>query len=512
MNILLTTLNSKYVHSNLALKYLYNACSEKQRENMRIREFTINNTDEMIFVELMRSECDSAAFSCYIWNIEKTLRIAGQLKAARPEVKIILGGPEVSFDSGRLMEDNPFIDYVISGEGEASLPRLLEVMEKQAERENPDKTADMFMDIQGLSYRTTGGVKVNPPAEMRPFSEAPFPYENNEIENDKVLYYESSRGCPFSCSYCLSSVMKGVRPLPVDRVKREILYFIEKSPKQVKFIDRTFNYDKKRCAEVISFIIEWDNGVTNFHFELCGDLIDDELINLLKSARKGLFQFEIGVQSANSSVLAACGRRGDFSAMAGNIKKIIRLGTIHIHLDLIAGLPGESYDMFRDSFNEVFSLRPDALQLGFLKMLKGSPIRKEAAKYGYMFRSTPPYEVISNDFISAQELVRLKMIENVFDLWYNRGGFFKTLEYVFETKKTANADALPTPFDVFESLADFFYDNGFQNRSHKKEDLYRIFFKFAGGEDVKMRLKEDMDKTLNFDAVKKFIKKGWDII
>ncbi len=508
MNILLTTLNSKYVHSNLAIRYLYNACSEKQRENMQIREFTINNTDEMVFVELIRSECDTAAFSCYIWNIEKTLRIAGQLKAAKPEIRIILGGPEVSFDSGRLMEENPFIDYVISGEGEAVLPKLLDAVEKTAHRE----IADLFADIPGISYRAAGSVKVNPPAEARPFSDAPFPYENSEIERDKVLYYESSRGCPFSCSYCLSSVMRGVRPLPIDRVKRELLYFIEKSPKQVKFIDRTFNYDKKRCAEVISFLIERDNGVTNFHFELCGDLIDDELITLLKSARKNLFQFEIGVQSANSGVLEACGRSGDFSAMAEHIRKIIQIGNIHVHLDLIAGLPGESYEMFRDSFNDVFALRPDALQLGFLKMLKGSPIRKEAGKYGYVFRSTPPYEVISNDFISARELVRLKMIENVFDLWYNRGGFSQTLEYVFKTKKTVNAGELPEPFDVFESLADFFYDNGFQNRSHKKEDLYRIFFKFAGGEDVKMRLKEDMDKTLNFDAVKKFIKKGWDII
>jgi len=504
MKILLTTLNSKYVHSNLALKYLY-ASAEKNSNSIDILEFTINNEEDYIFTELLRKSYDVICFSCYIWNVDKTLCLAENLKKARPELKILLGGPEVSFDVIPFMSQHKFIDFIISGEGEAPFSELAETLLEDTRE---------FEKIRGLTYRMGGKIYVNPQAPPLHFESVPFPYLSLVCEEDKVMYYESSRGCPFQCSYCLSSLDRKVRTLSMERVKSDLSYFIYKRVKQVKFIDRTFNWEKKRCFEIMKYLIVSDNGFTNFHFELCGDLLDEDLLQLLSTARPGLFQFEIGVQSTNESALSACNRKSDFEKLAENVKRLIELDNIHIHLDLIAGLPHEDYPSFRKSFNEVYSLKGHQLQLGFLKLIKGAPIREQVEEHEYVYRGQAPYEIISSKYISALALIRLKKIENVLDLYYNRGGFHRTLDFAVET-------LAETPFDFYEELADYFYLKGFQHKSHKKEDLYRIFLLYAGWKErftpnMKDTIKEllilDMRDTLNPEAIKKFERKGWEIL
>lgn len=502
MKILLTTLNSKYVHSNLALRYLF-ASAEKSNCTIEIQEFTINNEDDYIFIELMRKNYDIIGFSCYIWNVEKTLYLAETLKQVRPNIKILLGGPEVSFDVMTLMSEHKYIDFIISGEGEASFSELIEVLASGGLE---------FNKIRGLAYREDGEIYINPAAPPLHFESVPFPYLSLVSEDDKIIYYESSRGCPYQCSYCLSSIDRKIRALSIERVKSDLSYFIYKRVRQVKFIDRTFNWDKKRCLEIMKYLLLSDNGVTNFHFELCGDLIDDNMITLLSDARPGLFQFEIGVQSTNQKALRACNRSSDFEKLAENVKCLMKMGNIHIHLDLIAGLPFENYLSFRNSFNDVYSLKADHLQLGFLKLIKGAPIREQTEEHDYVYRSKPPYEIISNKYMSADDLIRLKKIEKLLNLYYNKGGFVRTLEF---------AETLAeTPFDFFEELADYYYSNGFQHKSHRKEDLYRIFYLYAdwkGQSDLRIKerikelLSEDMKETLNPDAIKKFLRKGWKI-
>lgn len=504
MKILLTTLNSKYVHSNLALKYLY-ASAEKSRNSIDIQEFTINNEEDYIFTELLRKSYDAVCFSCYIWNVDRTLYLAENLKKARPEVKILLGGPEVSFDVTAFMSQHKFIDFIISGEGEAPFSQWAEMFLSEAQE---------YEKIRGLTYRLEGKIYVNPTAPPLQFESVPFPYLSLVCEEDKIMYYESSRGCPFQCGYCLSSLERKVRTLSMERVKSDLSYFIYKKVKQVKFIDRTFNWDKRRSYQIMKYLISSDNGTTNFHFELCGDLIDGELLQLLETARPGLFQFEIGVQTTNENALAACNRKSDFPKLAENVRRLVEMDNIHIHLDLIAGLPHEDYPSFRKSFNDVYSLKGHALQLGFLKLIKGTPLREQAEEHGYVYRAQAPYEVISSKYISALALVRLKKIENVLELYYNRGGFQRTFGYAAE-------NLAETPFDFYEELADYYYLKGFQHKSHKKEDLYRIFLLYAGWKErfipnIKDKIKEllslDMEDTLNPDAIKKFVRKGWEIL
>lgn len=502
MKVLLTTLNAKYVHSNLALRYLYDAAAAKGQQT-ELREFTINNDDDYIYCELMRGDYDLISFSCYVWNVRRILTLAETVKRAKPSLKILLGGPEVSFDAQRIMEENPFVDFIIEGEGEDPLPRLLEELNK---KERPD-----LRYVLNLVYREDGKIHVNPEGPPIGFARVPFPYNNLPCEKDKVVYYESVRGCPFRCSYCLSSIDRGIRALPMVRVKPDLDYFLSRNVMQVKFIDRTFNYDVRRCAEILKYIIEHDNGITNFHMEMCGDLIDEATIGLLERARPGLFQLEIGVQTTNPDTLSAIRRSCNFGMLAHQVKRIREMGTVHLHLDLIAGLPHEDFISFRKSFNDVYALKPHNLQLGFLKLLPGSPLRESAAEFGYVYRPYAPYEVISNDLLSADGLVRLKMIETVLELYYNRGGFEDTVDM-------AVAALYETPFDFYEELANFYYLKGCQHKSHRKEDLYRILHMFftwknrRTGETETLifeLLEGDLKRTMNPDAVKKFVRKGW---
>ena len=505
MKILLTTLNSKYVHSNLALKYLYTVMAG-EKSHVEMREFTINNEPGYIFSELVRAKYDMVCFSCYIWNIEQIKVLARDLKEARPEMKIMVGGPEVSYDGPEFMHSNPWADYLLCGEGEYSFYRFCQVLESGDRR---------FDTVPGLIYRQEGKIFVNGLVEPMDFDLIPFPYSVLDCEEDRVVYYESSRGCPFRCSYCLSAAETSVRFLDMDRVKSELGYFLYKKPMQVKFIDRTFNCKPDRAYEIFKYLIKNDNGVTNFHFEICADLIDDETLRLLKKARKGLFQMEIGIQSTNPATLAAVGRKENVYPVLYNTERLIKLGNIHIHVDLIAGLPYESYEIFARSFDKVYGLKADMMQLGFLKVLRGTPIYNQIEAHGIKYRSHAPYEVISTDYISAEELVRLKMIENMLDIYYNRGGFEDTMEYLIDA---ADIGA----FGFYEKLADFYYENGYQHRDRKKDDQYRILLEFAGklgdcseDNDIKEKARElleaDMRRSTNPETVKRFLRKGWDL-
>jgi radical SAM superfamily enzyme YgiQ (UPF0313 family) len=507
MKVLLTTLNSKYIHSNLALKYLYAvAVGAKKGAGLELREFTVNHSDDYIYGELLRGDYDIVCFSCYIWNIERILYLVETFKKASPKTMVLLGGPEVTWRAIDIMKKNRGVDFILQGEGEEAFPRLLDSLT------GPDEPS-RFDGINGLLYRREGKVYVNPASLPVDFTKVPFPFRSLVGEADKIMYYESCRGCPFSCAYCVSSIEKGVRPLPIGRVKEDLSYFVYKNVKQVKFVDRTFNYDDARCIEILRYLMETDNGVTNFHFELCGDLISRDLLDLVEKARPGLFQFEIGVQSTNEATLKAIHRRCDFHRLSENVKRIMNMGNIHLHLDLIAGLPYEDYDSFANSFNQVYALKPHMLQLGFLKLLPGTPIREQAESYAYVYRSKAPYEVISNKFLSAKELARLKMVEHIFDLYYNRGGFERSLKYL--------ADMVhPNAFAFYEELAFFYFLKGFQHRSHKKEDLYRILFLYGSWKnrtvpgvekDLKQLLEEDMERNMYPEVVMNFKKKGWEL-
>lgn len=499
MKILLTTLNSQYVHSNPALKYLYTVAADAAEE-VSIQEFTINNEYSYVYGELVRANYDMVCFSCYIWNIEQTKVLAADLKKARPDMKICLGGPEVSYDSHIFALENPWVDFILCGEGEYSFYRFLEVLDDE---EPP------FNTVPGLVYHQDGKIYINPQTEPMDFNAIPFLYSLLECESDRVVYYESSRGCPFRCAYCLSSIEKTVRPLDLDRVKSDLRYFLYKKVMQVKFIDRTFNYDEERTYEIFKYLIENDNGITNFHFEICADLLTERLLTLLGRARKGLFQFEIGIQSANPDTLRAVNRKENIYPVLHNTEKLLALGNIHIHVDLIAGLPYETYELFARSFNKVYALGADTFQMGFLKVLKGTPLTQMEESYGIVARETAPYEIISNNWLSSVELARLKTIEKMLDIYYNRGGFGSTLKALFDFVGKE-------PFDLFEALADFYYGVGYQHKNRKKEQQYRILRQFAlslGMEDeaVKAALEADLKQAFNPEEVKRFLKRGWEI-
>lgn len=511
MKGLLTTLNAKYVHTNLALKYLYCVAKEAADDaDIELREFTINNEMHYVYGEILRGGYDWVGFSCYIWNIEQTLALTADLKKARPEMRILLGGPEVSDESRRLMENCPWIDYIIRGEGEIPFSRFFRGQQAASSGLVEIDPAE----IPALTYRKgNGDIGETAPGRLLSMEEIPFPYELLPPEQDKVIYYESSRGCPYRCSYCLSSLDKSVRALPAEEACRHLDFFLRQKVKQVKFVDRTFNYDLPRAKKIWRHLLARDNGKTNFHFELCGELLDDETFSLLEKARPGLLQFEIGIQSCNNKTLAAVDRSEAVELTLAHTKRLVAMRNCHVHVDLIAGLPYEDYASFGRSFDRVYRLGADNLQLGFLKLLRGTKIRREAENHGYVFRSHAPYEVIANQYMRAEELARLKRIETVLELYANKGGFSQSLAFLIERMGDE-------PFRFFERLADYFYDFGFQHRSHKKEDLYRILRKFAGTLeqefpgmlDIAERLiGEDLEATMNFDAVKKFYKKGWEI-
>lgn len=458
MTVLLTTLNSKYIHTNLAIRYLRSYV--KDLSKVSIKEFTINQNIDHIRAEIYKDKPHLVGFSTYIWNIEETLQICQGLKLVSPGTKILLGGPEVSYDPVEIMEEHPYIDYIIYGEGEQTFRELL--------------TNQPLDSINGLVYRSNDKIYKNKDRELiEDLSIIPFPYEDDykgDFKN-KIIYYESSRGCPFNCEFCLSSTIKGLRFLPIERVKEEIDYLISLGVSQIKFVDRTFNAKKDFSMEIMKHIISRDPKNVNFHFEVTAHLIDDKQLEFLENVKEGLFQFEIGVQSTNMNTIEAIGRTTDFQILKKVSKKIKSYSNIHQHLDLIVGLPYEDYSSFETSFNDIYSIRPEKIQIGFLKLLKGSGLRILKDKYGYKFLDRATYEILENNYISYGEIVKLKGIEEIVEKFYNEEYFKNILEYCIKNYYLS-------PFRFFEELAQYFDENGLHDISHSRSKLYSILLEF----------------------------------
>lgn len=461
MKILLTTLNAKFVHTSLALWYLYRFCRD-DFPGLKFREFNINQDLAWVFGEIYSEKADIVAFSCNIWNIEQTLIITKRLKDLSPRTRIILGGPEVWAEPEELLAENPQVDMIVIGEGEITFRELLEEY---------IKGSGAWEKISGLVFRD-GPSLVRTPAR-KPIADLnllPFPYPDDLKDfRQKLVYYETSRGCPYKCQYCLSANEKGVRFLSLGRVKEELLKFINAEIAQVKLVDRSFNCDMKRAKEIWRFLLE-HQGVTNFHFEIVGDLLDDESIAILSAAPQGLFQFEIGVQSTNEETLRLINRRMDFEKLKRQVTKLHHNSKVFIHLDLIAGLPGEDYSSFARSFNDNLLIEPDRLQLGFLKLLKGSGLRERVTEFDYHFTEETPYEVLSNRWITYDELLRLKTIEDLLERYYNSGRFKVTFRYLLA--RTGN------PFGFFEDFAKWWKERELDQKAHKNKDLYQYLLNF----------------------------------
>ena len=463
MKTLIIALNSKYIHSALAPRYLKASCGNECGD-IDILELTINDSLDSILASIYREKADSVAFSCYIWNIAYVLKLAEDLKKVSPATKIILGGPEVSFDAVKVMEGSLFIDYIISGEGENVFKLLLKHLFDGSVK---------IGDICGLTYRNEGAVLSGEPCPLiENLDSIPSPYSDEMLASlgGRIVYFESSRGCPFSCSYCISSTFEGVRYFSMDRVKRDLLKLIEAGVKQVKFVDRTFNANRERAKEIIKFVIE-NAAEINFHFEAAGDLFDDEMLQILSTAPEGLIQFEIGIQTTNEKTLEMINRRTSIDKVFNNVRRLNAPENINIHLDLIAGLPGEDYDSFKESFNDVYLLKPHQLQLGFLKMLKGSKIRREIGLHGYEFRDYAPYEVLCNKYMSFDEMLELKGIEEIVERYYNSGRFANSLEFIIN-------NFYGSAFEFYYEFLQFNKRMRYLERPLSSRELYAVLMKF----------------------------------
>ena len=464
MKTLLVSLNSKYVHSSLAPWYLKAYCGNRFGD-IRVLEFTINDVPGSVLSAIYAEKCDTVAFSCYIWNIRNVLDIASDLKKLSPETVIISGGPEVSFGSEEFMADHPYMDYVIRGEGEKTFSLLLEFLNGNG-AVKPEY-------IPGLVYRHNNSVFSNKnDFFIEDLDSIPSPYTDEMISSigNRIAYFESSRGCPFSCSYCLSSVYDGVRYFSTERVYSDLGRLVRAGVKQVKFVDRTFNCSRERARRIFEFVIR-NAGGTSFHFEAAADLFDDETLRMLEKAPAGLIQLEIGVQTTNPDSLRMVNRATDLEKVFQNIEKLRKFNNIHLHLDLIAGLPAEDFKSFADSFDAVYGLRPHNLQLGFLKLLKGSRIRDEADRYGYVFSKRPPYEVLRNKFVSYEEIAALKGIEELLERYYNSGRFGATLRLV-------TGNFFNGPFDFFRQFLSYNLERKLLRSPVHSRELYTIMLDF----------------------------------
>lgn len=483
MKILLTTLNTKYVHTNIALRYLYETI-KNDYEVIR-KEFSINDQIEKIISDITDYSPDVIAFSVYIWNIEMTLKIAENIKNIYPQIKIILGGPEVSYSSKELLEKYSFIDYICVGEGEESFPNLIKYI---CNNENliSESSSKIFLEtnistnvdnientnkfLPNITYRLDNKIIEGEIGIVKDVTHIPRICEGIANEYDgKIVYIETVRGCPYNCSYCLSSTIKGIRPFEMQRVKEELKILIDKKVTLIKFVDRTFNYDKKRALEIWKFILE-NNASSQFHFELSAHLIDNEIMNFLKTVPKDVFKFEIGVQSTNFETIKAINRTTDFKILSNIVKQLSELKTISLHLDLIAGLPYENIESFKHSFDDVYNLNPTELQLGFLKMLSGTKIKNEKDKFNYRYTTYPPYEVLQNDFVSYDDLKKLKHIESVLEFYYNSTRFENSLKFILKNYDSA--------FEFYSELANYYKENGLFDRKISTEEQYDILAEF----------------------------------
>ena len=460
MKILLAACNAKYIHSNLAV-YNLRAYAEDYRKNIILKEYTINQQKDEILRDIYLEKPDVICFSCYIWNISFVKEIAEDLKKILPDSVFWAGGPEVSFDAEDFLKKNPGFFGVMVGEGEETFRELC--------RFYVDKKGSLE-EIPGIAFGFGEKIRHNGWREIMDLSNVPFAYEDMEDFRNKIVYYESSRGCPFSCSYCLSSVDKKLRFRNLDLVKKELQFFIDRKVPQVKFVDRTFNCKHSHAMEIWKYILEHDNGITNFHFEISADLLKEEELSLMEKMRPGLIQLEIGVQSTNPETIRAIRRTMDFKKLSEIVDRIHCFENIHQHLDLIAGLPYDNYESFRNSFNQVYALKPEQLQLGFLKVLKGSLMKEMAEEYGIIHKEKEPYEVLSTKWLSYGEILKLKTVESMVEVYYNSGQFQNTLNYM--------ENFFEDGFSLYEELGKFYEEKGYHSISHSRMRRYEILLEF----------------------------------
>ena len=468
MNIILTAINAKYIHSNLAV-YSLKAFVPRYEEEISIREYTINQPLDDILMDLYEAGPDVVCFSCYLWNIQYVEQIITELPKILPDTEIWLGGPEVSYDAPAMLGRYPMVSGIMCGEGEETFRELAEYFHEEGKE---------LHGIRGIVFRDWDGTVVR--NESRPamdLSSIPFVYEKLENFRNRIIYYESSRGCPFSCSYCLSSVDKCLRFRDIGLVKKELQFFIDHEVPQVKFVDRTFNCRHDHAMAVWEYIREHDRGKTNFHFEIAADLLNEEELRLINSMRPGLIQLEIGIQSVNPRTIREICRRMDLDKVRSNTARIREAGNVHQHLDLIAGLPYENIESFERSFNEVYGMRPEQLQLGFLKVLKGSLMHEKAEEYGILYQDRTPYEVLSTRWLSYGEIIRLKKVEEMVEVYYNSAQFTNTLRRL--------EGHFPSAFAMYEALGAYYEKNGLYGMNHSRIARYEILYRFLCGSGVK---------------------------
>lgn len=457
MKVVVATLNAKYIHTCLALRYLKSFAEPEFP--VTIKEYTIKDPAMNIAMDLYREAPDVVGFSCYIWNIEETIPVLSILKKVRPDVKIVLGGPEVSYDIEHWFRRIPEADFIVYGEGEETFKELLEEL----------AGGGNFRGVPGLAHRGgDGGVIINPPRPKLDLHRIPTPYrfpEDRPHLSKRIVYMETSRGCPFRCQFCLSSIESGVRYFDIDRIKEDILYLIQNGAKTIKFVDRTFNIHRTFALELFRFLID-NHGGCVFQFEITADILRPEIVRFLnENAPPGIFRFEIGVQSTNPLTNELIQRRQNFEKLARTVRALREGGKIIQHLDLIAGLPEEDYTSFKKTFNDVFALEPEELQLGFLKLLRGTGLRREAEKHGYVYIDRAPYEVLSSKVLSFDDMIRIKRAEDILEKYWNS-------HHLDETVKFLTRNEFETPFDFFQSFGDYWEERGWMRIGHQLEDLF----------------------------------------
>ena len=463
MKTVLVAINAKYIHSNLAV-YSLRSYARTFGYEPKLLEFTINQQKDQILKGIYEAKPDLLCFSCYIWNLSYVEEIIEDIKKILPKITIWAGGPEVSYDAPQFLKRHPEVDGIMCAEGEQTLTELIRYYETE---KSQGKSLD---EINGIVYQENRMIHQTPLRDIMNMDDLVFPYEDLKDFEHKIIYYESSRGCPFSCSYCLSSIDKKLRFRSFYLVEKELEFFLVHKVPQVKFVDRTFNCKKSHAMAIWTYIKEHDNGITNFHFEVAADLLTEDEIALIQTMRPGLIQLEIGVQSTNEKTLAEIHRKTDFEEITRKVKAVQKGENVHQHLDLIAGLPYENYESFGHSFNDVYALKPEQLQLGFLKVLKGSYMAEEAEGYGCVHKAKPPYEVLGTRWLSYKEILKLKGVEEMVEVYYNSGQFQKTIramEHLFETA-----------FSMYEELADFYEKNGYNEISHTRIRRYEILQEF----------------------------------
>lgn len=465
MKILLVACNAKYIHSNLAV-YDLQAYASDYADHIVLKEYTINQQKDDIMRDIYLEHPDVVCVSCYIWNLSFVKELMADLIKILPGVDFWAGGPEVSYDAEKFLTENSEFKGVMVGEGEETFKELAGYYVEK----NPQDLKNMT----GICYRDGDQIIHNGWRQIMDLSSIPFIYKDLSEFKNRIIYYESSRGCPFSCSYCLSSIDKKLRFRDTETVKKELQFFIDNKVPQVKFVDRTFNCKHDHAMAIWKYINEHDNGVTNFHFEISADLLREEELQEMSTMRPGLIQLEIGVQSTNPDTIKAIHRTMDFEKLKGIVDRIHSFGNIHQHLDLIAGLPYEDYDSFRHSFNDVYALKPQQLQLGFLKVLKGSHMMEMCREYGIVYKTQEPYEVLSTKWLDYDHVLKLKTVENMVEVYYNSGQFQNTLEYLENFFQDA--------FSIYERLGSFYMEKGYGDVSHTRMRRYEILLEFL--EDV----------------------------